>query len=102
MEIRNEIINLGAEKSYSINELAKLISKDFKYVKDRPKEVKEAYSTIEKSKKFLGFEDKTSLEKGLKKTIEWAKIQGFKEPKYQELEIDLQEKAPITWREKLL
>ena len=103
MDVRNEIINLGAEESYSINELARLISKDVKFVEDRPREVKEAYSTVEKSKKLLGFEDKTSLRDGVKKTIEWAKKQGHKEPKYlPELEIDLQGKAPITWREKLI
>lgn len=101
--VKNEIINLGAEKSYSINELAKLVSDEFEYVPDRPREVKEAYCTTGKSKKLLGFEDKTSLKEGVKKMIEWAKNKGHQYPVYlEELEIDLQDKAPITWKERLI
>ena len=102
MELKNEIINLGAEKDYSLNELAKLISGDIIYVPDRPKEVKEAYSTTAKSKRLLGFEDKTSLKEGIEKMLEWANKKGFQKPKYQELEIDLLNKSPRTWTEKLL
>ena len=102
MDLHKEIINIGAGKNYSINELASLISKDVKYVPDRPKEVKEAYSTTEKSKKILGFEDKTSLQEGIKRTIAWAKKKGYQEPRYSEREIDLQDIEPITWKNKLL
>jgi UDP-glucose 4-epimerase len=103
MEIKNEIINLGAEKNYSINELARFISDKIEYVEDRPKEVKEAYSTIDKSKRMLGFEDATELKEGIARMIKWAKTKGHKEPKYlQELEIDLMDKAPITWKNKLI
>jgi UDP-glucose 4-epimerase len=102
MDLNKEIINLGAEKSYTINELAKFISNDVKHVADRPKEVKEAFSTTYKSKKLLGFEDKTPLEEGIKKTIEWAKIKGFQKPIYTEREIDLLNIEPETWSQKLI
>ena len=101
--VKNEIINLGAEKSYTINELAREISDKFEYIPDRPKEVKEAYCTVDKSKKLLGFEDKTPLKEGIAKTIEWAKEKGHQEPVYlEELEIDLLDKAPITWKNRLI
>lgn len=103
MELHGEIINLGAEKDYSINQLASLISDKTEHLPDRPKEVKEAFSTTEKSKELLGFEDKTPLEEGIKKTIEWARNKGFQEPKYLDsLEIDILNKAPISWTKKLI
>lgn len=103
MSLHKEIINLGAEKDYSINQLAELISDKVEHVADRPKEVKEAFSTTEKSKKLLKFEDKTPLFFGIGKTIEWAKQKGFQEPKYlDELEIDILDKAPLTWKNKLI
>jgi UDP-glucose 4-epimerase len=103
MILHKEIINLGAEKDYSINELASLISDNVEHVADRPKEVKEAFSTTDKSKELLGFEDVTPLKDGIEKTIKWAKKKGFQYPKYlDELEIDLLNKAPITWKNKLI
>ena len=103
MDIKNEIINLGAGQEFTINELAAFISDKCEHVEDRPTEVKEAYSSTEKSQRLLGFKDTTSLEEGIKKTIEWAKKIGYREPKYlEELEIDLLDKAPITWKEKLI
>jgi UDP-glucose 4-epimerase len=103
MKLNKEIINIGAGKDYSIKELARLISDNTEHMEDRPKEVKEAFSTTEKSKKLLGFEDKTTLEEGIAKTIEWAKVKGRQEPKYlDELEIDLQDMAPLTRKNKLI
>jgi len=103
MELNGEIINIGSAHHYSINELAGLISDNREHIADRPKEVKEAYCTTDKSKKLLGFEDKVSLADGITRTIIWARDRGFKEPKYLEsLEIDLMDKAPRTWVDKLI
>ena len=103
MYLNKEIINLGAEKDYSINELAGFISDKIEYFPDRPKEVKEAYSTTDKSKRLLGFDDKTTLSEGIIKTLSWAGTKGYQKPVYlEELEIDLMGKSPATWREKLL
>ena len=103
MELDKEIINLGAEKSYSINELASLISDKTEHLEDRPREVKEAFCTINKSKRLLGFEDKTPLKEGIAKMMEWAFKKGFQEPRYlEELEIDIKDKAPVTWKNRLI
>jgi len=103
MDLNKEIINLGAKKDYSINELARLVSDNTEHVEDRPKEVKEAFSTTHLSEVLLGFKDKTPLEEGIKRTIEWAKERGYREPQYLDnLEIDLLDKAPITWKNKLI
>jgi UDP-glucose 4-epimerase len=103
MELNGEIVNIGSAHHYSINQLASLISDKREYIADRPKEVKEAYCTTEKSKRLLGFEDRVSLADGITRTIIWARDRGHKEPKYlEELEIDLLNKAPRTWVDKLI
>ena len=52
-------------------------------------EVKNAYSTHERSVALLGYEDKTSLEKGLTAMWEWAKMQPKRERKeWDSYEID--------------
>ena len=82
--------------------MAEFISSDVIHTPDRPKEVKEAFSTIEKSENLLGFVDATPLKEGIKKTIKWAKKKGFQETRYSEREIDLQGNEPETWRNRLL
>lgn len=103
-----EIINLGAAQHYSINQLAALVMKEFgdKHkpvnVPDRPREVKYAYSTVEKSVKLLGFKETVTLAEGVSRMAAWAKKVGPKEPKYlASLEIG-EQIAPITWRERLI
>ena len=72
-----QIINLGGIKEVSILEAAHILigvmgSGDVEFAPPRH-EVKEAYSTFEKSQHLLGFEHKTDLEDGLKKMWDWAK-----------------------------
>ncbi len=80
-EATNEIINLGAGREYTINELADTVVNamgvDIK-PEHAPKrfEVEHAYCTTEKSKRILGFQDKTSLKEGITKMTEWAKKKG--------------------------
>jgi UDP-glucose 4-epimerase len=80
-----EIINLGGTKEYSIQEahdiLEQIVGKvDTEYLEPRY-EVKHAVPTYEKSVKFLGFKDNTSLYDGLKKMWEWAVNQPNREIK---------------------
>lgn len=106
--ISGQIINIGPEKEYSINYLAKLILGAFgssskpKYLPERPREIKEAYCSSAKAQKLLGFRDKVPLEEGLARMIAWAKETGAKKPKYlKSLEIE-SEKLPLTWKKKLI
>lgn len=95
--------NVGADKPYTLNELNQAILKASEssvkavYLDERPQEVKEAISDHTQAKKWLLYQDKTSLEEGIKKTWEWVKSVGYQEPVYTELEID-SEKVPLNWK----
>lgn len=73
-----EIVNLGAERAYDINEAAEtfaMVANYYsKFIRTEPRhEVQEAFCNTYKSRHRLGFEDKTPLEVGLAKMWEWAK-----------------------------
>lgn len=110
----SEIINIGPEKEYSINEMAECVLETFfkkgdipdhlkpKYLPPRPQEVKEAYCTQEKAERLLKYNPKVSLEEGVRRTVQWAKKIGPQKPVYlDELEI-YTEKTPETWTKKLI
>jgi len=78
-KVDGEIINLGASRSYSINEAAEIFKEvtgyeNFIHTEARP-EVKEAICGISKSQRLLGYEDRTSLKDGLAEMWKWAKEQ---------------------------
>lgn len=74
-----QIINIGSWKYYSIKEAAEVLKKvigdgDTKHEEARH-EVKDALPSHEKSVQLLDYEDKTSLEAGLRDMWNWAKMQ---------------------------
>src|SRR3989344_2433709 len=102
-----QIINIGPEKEYTINQLANVILKTLGsnikpiHLADRPREVKEAFCSAQKAREILGFQDKTSLTAGVEKMVEWAKAVGYTKPKYlKDLELE-SEQTPKTWSNKL-
>ncbi len=74
-----EAINIGTGKSISILELAnKVISVAGKqseirpaFLKPRPNDIKHRCPSVDKMKRLLGYEPDTSLDKGLKITLDW-------------------------------
>lgn len=82
---KNEVINLGGIKAYSIKEAAELLSTitgNNTVIHLEPRhEVKYAFSTHEKSVNLLDFQDNTSLRDGLQKMWDWAKQQPDREQK---------------------
>jgi UDP-glucose 4-epimerase len=66
-----EVINIGSEKSYSINYLAKLIGGKVKYLPPRSGDVLHTKADITLAKKLLNWSPKISLEEGLEKTKQW-------------------------------
>jgi UDP-glucose 4-epimerase len=66
-----EVINIGSEKSHSINYLAKLIGGKVKYLPPRPGDVLHTRADISLAKKLLNWSPKVSLEEGLEKTKQW-------------------------------
>jgi len=97
-----EIINLGAAKPCSINQLAeevlRAMGSNIKpiHVKERF-EVKHAYCTIDKSERILDYKDKTFLQEGLKRMAEWAKSVGPMQPTVWE-SYEIEENLPDFWK----
>lgn len=88
---RNEVFNLGSDKAFRINTAANTLLRimgdgEIEYHEARH-EVKYAYSDHSKSKR-IGYEDKTTLQSGLKQMWDWAQKQEPKEIKtWKNLEI---------------
>ncbi|MEM0939860.1 MAG: NAD-dependent epimerase/dehydratase family protein [Bacteroidota bacterium] len=98
-----EIFNVGADRNYSVKELAikvieaMKIDSGLKFTEAR-NEVLHAYSDHSKTKSFFGEYAKTSLEEGLKKMADWARENGIKKSsKFKDIEIN--EKLPSIWLE---
>lgn len=101
----NEIINIGGDKEYSVNELAKTvmramgITEEIRYLEAR-NEVVHAYADHNKAHKIFGIDASKAitLEEGLNKMVGWVKEVGArKTPKFDNIEIT--EKLPPVWLE---
>ena len=102
-EAYNQIFNIGADKDYSVNELAEATSKAMgmsepvRHLEAR-NEVVHAYSDHSKAKKVFGTKKFTTLEEGLTIMTKWAKGAGIrKSTRFKEIEI--LEKLPPVWLE---
>jgi len=82
---RGKTINIASGKEIRIKDLIKLIAKltnyrgDFIYAAPRPGDIRRHRGDISLAKKLLGYSPKTDFETGLRKTIEWYKMQSIKE-----------------------
>jgi len=97
------IINIGGIYHITINKLAEIVieamgEKSWKiiHLKNRPREVKHAYCTYEKSVSLLGYEEKVGIWEGIYRMAHWAKRKGPQPWTFEKLEI-YNEKTPITW-----
>ena len=91
----NEIYNIGADKTYSINQLADIVQEvashfgfkmQKKFVEAR-QEVKHAFCDHSKAKKELKFNDQTNLERLIYSLFEWAVTQKSRQQKTMSYEI---------------
>lgn len=100
-EAYNQVFNIGAEKEYSVNELAETVKKvmgikgELKYEEARH-EVLHAYADHAKARTVLGFKSRYSLEDGLTKMAKWALAKGARQSKNFE-NIEITEKLPPAW-----
>jgi UDP-glucose 4-epimerase len=100
-EAYNEVFNIGADKPYSVNELAKVVSEHFsvepniKYLSAR-NEVLHAYSDHSKAHKVFGQPSALDLKEGIKRMAEWAKKVGARTSKEFD-DIEITEKLPDGW-----
>ena len=102
-DVSGKVFNIGADKDHSVNELSSTIQNVTGihippiYIEDRPQEVKIAIADHQNSKKYLGYKDKTSLEKGIAETWKFAKALGPQKPIFTEMEIE-SPKLPSNWK----
>ena len=83
-KINNEIFNVGSDKTYSVNQLVKLLNGPVEYIPKRPGEPDCTWANINKIKKMLKWKPKVKLNDGVQILLE---------------NIDLWKKAPV-WNKK--
>lgn len=99
----NQIFNIGADKPYTVNELALEVCQAMnvepkvRYLDER-NEVKHACASHEKVKEYFGAESKYPLEEGLSIMANWAKEGGIKKSK-KFSNIEIKKNMPKTWLE---
>ena len=100
-EASKQIVNVGGEVGYTINEAAKTLCDITGYDKveyrEARHEVKHATTTTDKSKKILGYKQSTSLEDGLAKMWEWAKTQPMR-PQYKWENYEIEKGIYTYWK----
>lgn len=100
----NEVFNIGADKPYSVNELAGVVSNEFdvepniQYLNAR-NEVLHAYSDHSKAHKIFGSPSTIELEEGIKKMADWARKVGARQSQ-EFTNIEITEKLPDGWQVK--
>ena len=99
----NQVFNIGADKEYTVKELAETIMKvmgikqEIKFLPPR-NEVVNAYADHTKAKKVFGINKTTSLIEGVTKMASWVRKYGArKTPEFKNIEI--YEKLPDIWLE---
>ena len=94
---------MGGTEAITVNELADLVMAEFeaqpeivKSLPDRPREVKHAFSTWQKSAELLGYQEHYGLREGIRRMAVWAKELGPQPWSEETLELP-SEKAPVIW-----
>jgi len=65
-DLSNEILNVGSGKSHTMNEFARALDGEIKYVPKRPYESDYIHADISKIQRLLGWKPKVSFEVGMK------------------------------------
>lgn len=97
----NQVFNIGADKPYTVNELAEVVCKEFGVSPDinhleARNEVMHAYSDHTKAHHVFGAAYGLSLSEGIARMATWAKKVGARQG--QEFEnIEIEEKLPQGW-----
>jgi UDP-glucose 4-epimerase len=98
---QNQIFNIGADKPYTVNELAKVVCKEFGVEPDinhlhARNEVLHAYSDHAKAHRIFGAPTGITLQEGITRMAAWAKKTGARQG--QEFSnIEITEKLPDGW-----
>ena len=98
---QNQVFNIGADRPYTVNELATVVCKEFSVKPDinyltARNEVIHAYSDHTKAHKIFGEATGITLQEGIARMAAWAKKAGARQG--QEFEnIEITEKLPDGW-----
>lgn len=98
----NQIFNIGADRPYTVNDLANAVAKAFNVEPriehlDQRNEVQEAYCDHEKARGVLGAAPRVSLESGLARMAEWARKHGVRKSKaFENIEVPIN--LPPSWK----
>jgi len=101
-EMYNKTFNIGAEKTYSVNDIAEMVKRamgshqQIMHVKAR-NEVHNAYCSIDKIKKHFPSINKTQIWDGINKMVEWANTQEIEESK-EFTNIEVYKNLPTIWK----
>jgi UDP-glucose 4-epimerase len=101
-ECYGEVINIGADRPYSVNEIAASVQQamgvntGIGYLQRRS-EVLHAFSDHSKARRLLAYEPQVSLEQGLRRMAAWAWAVGpRRSPGFPDIEIE--RNLPPSWR----
>jgi UDP-glucose 4-epimerase len=104
-----EVINIGPDEDFiTINELFRRLAQIIGFegepihVADRPREVKVAYCSAEKSRRLLGYRTTVGLDQGLTELVESIRRRGPRPFDYTLPHEIVSDKMPRTWSERLL
>ena len=64
-KVSGKIFNIGCGENYSINDVAKFIGGEIKFISERPNESKKTLADITETKELLGWKPEIFLEKGV-------------------------------------
>ena len=100
-EAYNQVVNIGSDKSYSINELAAAVAVamgvDARIVHLEPRhEVQHAYASHNKMRRIFGASEQIPLEAGLEKMVSWVKQVGSRVA-LDFMNIEIMKKMPESW-----
>jgi UDP-glucose 4-epimerase len=101
-ELDRQAINVGGAHPVTVNKLLSIVMAEFGaqseviHLPDRPREVKNAYCTWQKSVDLLGYEERFGLVEGIRRMAAWARAQGPQPWREEELELP-SAKAPHIW-----
>ena len=101
-----QIVFIGGKEQITIEQLADAVIEDFQpsfkpeiiHLEPRPLEVSEAWCSVEKSVKLLGYKETVGWREGVKRTVAWAKSKGPQPWKVDSLPLK-SNKMPRPWRE---
>lgn len=99
---RNQIFNIGSDKVFTLNELAKIVldvmnaDLEIDHLKSR-EEVKHAFADHEKFESVFDPDEYKSLEEGIKKMAQWVIINGSKSSRPFE-NVEIKKNLPENWK----